>query len=220
MLPVDIVAIAASLLVLHIWFGRKLPRSYSATRLTPPTDAIRDRLTFHVGWIVLLATLAGFFALDRFHVPTSAVAGSGAVILLLVAGRNHVVGTRKVLRHAPWHIVLFSLGMYLVVLALRNAGLTQWLSGLFQLLADSGVWPASIGVGLISAFLSSITNNLPGVLLGMLSIHDTHAGELVRPAMLYANIISSDLGPKITPIGSLATLLWLHVLERRGIHIS
>src|SRR3546814_1228291 len=57
-------------------------------------------------------------------------------------------------------------------------------------------------------------------LLGMLSSHDTHAGELVRQAMIYANIISSDLGPKITPIGSLATLLWLHVLERRGIHIS
>jgi len=220
MLPVDAVAIVASLLVLYAYFGRKLPRRYDTGTLAPPAGAIRDRLTFHAGWMVLLATLAGFFILDRFHVPTSVVAGTGTVVLLLIAGRNHVVGTRNVLRQAPWNIVVFSLGMYLVVLGLRNAGLTQWLSDLFQLCADSGVWLAALGTGFISAFLSSITNNLPGVLLGMLSIHDTHTEPLVRQAMIYANIIGSDLGPKITPIGSLATLLWLHVLARRGMHVG
>src|SRR3546814_19138096 len=111
MLPVDIVAIAASLLVLHIWFGRKLPRSYSATRLTPPTDAILDRLTFHVGWIVLLATLAGFFALDGFRVPTSSVAGPVDGHLLLVAWPYLACGPRKVLRTTTDHTVYVSHGL-------------------------------------------------------------------------------------------------------------
>ncbi|TAM90846.1 MAG: arsenic transporter [Candidimonas sp.] len=220
MVPVDLVAITASLLVLRLYFKRRIPRSYNTLRLTRPALAVRDAVTFHLGWIVLAATLIGFFTLDRYHVPTSAVAGAGAAILLVAAGRRHIVGTRGILRRAPWNVVVFSLGMYLVVMALRNTGTTAWLSDLFRWFAASGPLRAALGVGFTSAFLSSVTNNLPAVLLGMLSIHDAGATGTVHLAMVYANIIGCDLGPKLTPIGSLATLLWLHVLARRGTHIG
>ncbi|OYV48636.1 MAG: hypothetical protein B7X10_02810 [Burkholderiales bacterium 21-58-4] len=220
MMPVNAIAIITSLIVLWLYFKKDIPSRYPVNDLPYPATGIRDRLTFHTGWVVLLLTLAGFFTLGRYAIPTSVIAGTGAVVLLVVAGRNHIVGTRQLLRRAPWNVVFFSMGMYLIVLALRNAGLTLWLSNLFQLFADSGLWIATLGTGITAAFLSSVTNNLPGVLLGMLSIQDSHAPDLVHQAMIYANIIGSDLGPKITPIGSLATLLWLHVLARRGIKIG
>jgi arsenical pump membrane protein len=86
--------------------------------------------------------------------------------------------------------------------------------------AAHGLWGAALGTGVVTALLSAIMNNMPTVLVGALAIDATSAQGVVREAMVYANVIGADLGPKLTPIGSLATLLWLHVLAARGIRIS
>ena len=220
MVPVNVVSVAATLLVLMWFFRKDIPGNYDMTQLKLPITAIRDRATFIAGWWVLLLLLIGFFWLEQFGLPISAVAAAGAVVLFTVAARGHVIATRDVIRNAPWQIVIFSLGMYLVVYGLRNAGLTAYLTSVLNLFAQHGVWGAAFGVGLLTAFLSSIMNNMPTVLIGALSIDPTSAQGAVREAMIYANVIGSDLGPKITPIGSLATLLWLHVLASKNITIS
>ena len=220
MVPVNLVSVAATLGVLMAFFRRDIPNRYDVTQLEEPRSAIVDRATFNAGWAVLALLLVGFFGLERTGVPISAVAGTGALVLLGVAARGHTICTRKVIKEAPWQIVVFSLGMYLVVYGLRNEGMTDHLAGLLDVFAGYGLWGATIGTGLLTAILSSAMNNLPTVLVGALSIDASHAEGTVREAMIYANVIGSDLGPKITPIGSLATLLWLHVLARKSIRIT
>jgi arsenical pump membrane protein len=220
MIPVDIVSVVATLIVLLLYFRRDIPANYDLTQVSDPVSAIHDRATFVAGWWVLALLLVGFFWLEGLGVPISAVAAVGAVILLAVAGKGHVISTREVIKGAPWQVVFFSLGMYLVVYGLRNAGLTDYLTSVLNGFAEHGVWGAALGTGFLTAFLSSIMNNMPTVLVGALSIDATTAQGVVKEAMVYANVIGSDLGPKITPIGSLATLLWLHVLDKKSIHIS
>lgn len=220
MVPVNLVSIAATLGML-LWFFRKdLPKTYDLAQLHTPEDAIRDRATFVAGWWVLLALLVGFFVVEPLGIPISAIAAACALVLYVIAAKGHAINTSKVLKGAPWQVVIFSLGMYLVVYGLKNAGLTDHIAQLLNVFAGYGILGASLGTGLLTAVLSSIMNNMPTVLIGALSIHATEATGVVHQAMVYANIIGCDLGPKITPIGSLATLLWLHVLAKKDITIS
>ena len=220
MVPVNLVSVAATLAAL-VWFFRKdIPADYDLAQLKRPEDAINDSATFVTGWWVLAMLLAGFFGLDKVGIPISAMAAVGAVILLAVAARGHRISTREVLSGAPWQVVVFSLGMYLVVYGLRNAGLTAYLTTVLDRCAEHGIWGAALGTGIMTAILSSVMNNMPTVLVGALAIDASSAQGVVREAMVYANVIGADLGPKITPIGSLATLLWLHVLSTRNIQIS
>ncbi|MGZ9738434.1 arsenic transporter [Pseudomonas azerbaijanorientalis] len=220
MVPVNFVAVATTLVVLYWFFRRDIPRHYALDDVMDPRRAVRDPLTFRVGWIVLALLLVGLFALEPLGIPVSAIAAVCAAMLFAVAARGHVISTRRVLREAPWQVVIFSLGMYLVVYGLKNAGLTTYMTMALNRMAEFGIWGAALGTGLLTALLSSGMNNMPTVLVGALSIQASDATGVVREAMIYANVIGSDLGPKITPIGSLATLLWLHVLERKGIRIT
>jgi arsenical pump membrane protein len=220
MLVPNAFSVAASLLVLYFFFRKSIPGSYDWTELKAPREAIRDRRLFKLSWVILAVLLIAYFLSGRFFIPVSAIAGAAAFAFLAAARRSPVIRTGRLIREAPWTIVIFSIGMYVVVYGLRNAGLTDGLGHLIRAVSSHGVYAAAVGTGLISAALSSVMNNLPTVMIGALAIKGLDVHGAVREAMIYANVIGSDLGPKITPIGSLATLLWLHVLKRKGVRIT
>ncbi len=228
MVPVDMVTLAATLGVLWLYFRNDIPVAYAITHLESPRSAIKDPLVFCAAFPVLLLLLLAYFITAQWLLPVSVVTGAAALILLALAGRwlqggrGAYIVVRKVLLEAPWQIVIFSLGMYLVVYGLRNAGLTYYVALALHYLVAQGTLVGVVGAGFIAAGLSSIMNNLPAVLVGSLAIHQMPGSvdPLMRDVLIFANIIGCDLGPKFTPIGSLATLLWLHVLGRKGISVS
>ena len=210
-----IVSVIASTIFLWLILRKDIPKTVDITLLKEPKSVIKNMKLFYFSWVFLAFLLCAYFLGDAYDLPISIFALGGATIFLIIATISKSVMPLKIIKEAPWQVVWFSIGLYIVVYGLKNAGLTDYLAIILKDLSLRSETIAVLGTGFIAAFLSAIMNNMPTIMIMDIALND-----IQNQAMIYANIVGCNLGPKMTPFGSLATLLWLHVLAKKGVKIS
>ena len=210
-----IVSVVVSIFFLWLLLRKDIPKTVDISVLKEPKSVIKNMKLFYFSWVFLALLLAGYFIGDAYDLPISIFALGGGIIFLIIASISKTVEPLRIIKEAPWQVVWFSIGLYIVVYGLKNAGLTDYLTIVLKDLSLRGDTLAVVGTGFIAAFLSAIMNNMPTIMIMDIAMYD-----IGNQAMIYANIVGCNLGPKMTPFGSLATLLWLHVLAKKGVKIS
>ncbi|MEJ2499591.1 MAG: arsenic transporter [Campylobacterales bacterium] len=179
----NLFSILASVAVLWLYFRRDIPLKVDVAELPEPASVIKNMTMFRLSWGFLVLLMAGYFIGDRYALPVSLFALGGAVVFLFIASHYKAVKPIMTVKAAPWQVVWFSIGLYVVVYGLKNAGLTAYLAEAIEALAQQGNAYAVIGTGFLSAVLSAIMNNMPTIMIMDIAIAD--AG---RDALAYANI--------------------------------
>ena len=210
-----IVSVIVSIVVLLLVLRKDIPKTVDIDLLQDANNVLKNKTLFYFSWGFLALLLVGYFVGDAYDIPISVFALGGGLLFLLIATLFKTVEPVKIIKNAPWQVVWFSLGLYIVVYGLKNAGLTDYLTIVLESLNTQGDFIAVMGTGFISAILSAFMNNMPTIMVMDIALKD-----IGNDAMIYANIIGCNLGPKMTPFGSLATLLWLYTLSQKGVKIG
>jgi arsenical pump membrane protein len=98
----------------------------------------------------------------------------------------------------------FVAALGIVVAAVSEAGLGQLVA---LLVPDNRSLWSLLAVG--AAVLANLVNNLPAILLLL------PAAAAAGPGMVLAALLGVNIGPNLTYVGSLATLLWRRLLHER-----
>ena len=210
-----IVSVFITIVVLLLVLRKDIPKRVDIDLLKDADSVLKNKTLFYFSWVFLALLLVGYFIGDAYDIPISVFALGGGLLFLLIAKLFKTVEPAKIIKNAPWQVVWFSLGLYIVVYGLKNAGLTEYLTTFLLYLNEQGNLIAVLGTGFTSAILSAFMNNMPTIMVMDIALKD-----ITNTSMIYANIVGCNLGPKMTPFGSLATLLWLHTLNQKGVKIG
>ena len=119
-----------------------------------------------------------------------------------------------------WSLLVFVAAMGILVDGLSSAGITGWLAQI--VLGQVRDSPAAVMV--VTAFAaavgSNLVNNLPAAFVFADAVHGAGLSAASAHAAAIGTIIGADLGPNLTPVGSVATLLWFVLLRQRGLEVS
>lgn len=212
MLLPTLAAGTVAFIALFLLYRKKLSEPISGE---PEETSIKDKPQLAVGLLhlgICTAALAvgSYIGLEMWLV--SMIAALSLFVFTLgfsLARRKKPVELIACLKRAPWQLIPFVLGMFVMVIGLSENGVT---AGIAELLGE-GLTVFKYG---ITAFLAAnVINNIPMSVL-FCSIIESIGEGLTTPAV-FASVIGSNIGAFLTPIGALAGIMWSSILKSHNL---
>lgn len=200
--------------------GLSLP-SYHPLKQSSIYNTGTDRSKFmrNILLFVFAVRISLFFA-SFFSIPVSVMAVLGSLILLGWRWIYLKVPPGDMLKKTPWYILIFAFSMYVIIYGLNNIGLTDWLIGFMRPMVTGSLLHTSVLMGVLLSVLSNIFNNHPALMVGTMTLMNMDLDPLSLKVAYLANVIGSDIGSLLLPMGTLATLMWMHIVRRGNVKIT
>jgi len=211
------------------WFHQSAHSPSSIKRLHPliappnttqPSNNRIDWRMFVMCIIIVILTRVSFFILQPLGISTEWPAIVGSLCLIALRWFKKGIAPTDIVRKTPWHILLFALCMYIIVYGLYNAGLIDIIINQLGGLVAENRFNAIFIIGPLLTVMSNLFNNLPSVMIGTLSLTEMDLEPYILHAGYFASIIGADIGALILPMGTLASLIWMHILKENHIHFT
>ncbi|WP_425455956.1 arsenic transporter [Ectobacillus funiculus] len=163
---------------------------------------------------------SSLFVASLFSIPIEFVAVVGSLILLIWRWYYLRTNPIDILKKTPWHIFIFAFSMYVLIYGLHNSGLTELLVKVCKPIVQQGLFEATFLMGGLISILSNLFNNHPALLIGTITLTKMDLDLITLKTMYLASIIGSDIGSLLLPIGTLASLIWMHILRKNKIKVK
>lgn len=217
LLPAALASIAINAAT-FLWLFRAQVRGALPDDSLPHPGEYLRRPLLRLALAALALVAVGYLVVSAYQGPVSLVAVAGAALLAAACARHGALCWRTVARKVSWSVLAFVAGMLLVVRGVENTGVSALLARAVERLGLANPLLAVLATTFACALGANLINNLPMTLMAVSALGQAQPATASRLA--YAAIIGNDLGPNLTTMGSLATILWLFILRKRGLEVT
>jgi arsenical pump membrane protein len=196
-------------------------KSYHPLKTGMHHNSEKDRSRFMRNVLLFVfAVRCSLFIASFLNIPVSLMAVIGSLVLLVWRWAYLKISPADMLKKTPWYIIIFAFCMYTIIYGLNNIGLTDWLITFMKPMVSGSLLHASVMMGTLLTVLSNIFNNHPALMVGTLTLMNMDLSLLELKIAYLANVIGSDMGSLLLPMGTLATLMWMHIVRKGKVRIS
>ncbi|MEH7016676.1 MULTISPECIES: arsenic transporter [Bacillus] len=196
-------------------------KSFHPLQPRPAIDENRKRTKFMLRILLfVLCVRISLFIASFFQFSIAIVAVIGSVILLGWRWYKLRIPPHDMIKKTPWYVLIFAFSMYVIVYGLNNIGLTKLLVTTFQPLVADSLFHATFVMGGLISILSNIFNNHPALMIGTIELTEMGLDPITLKTIYLANIIGSDMGSLLLPIGTLASLMWMYIVKKGKVTIG